>query len=561
MNENEQKRLNRGSSIFDNQPSINNQDIFGSQPSQNSNINNQLNTNMNNNLNQKNIFNDGSNINNQDIFGNQPSQNSNINNQLNTNMDNNLNQKNTFNNGNNINNQDIFENQPSQNSNINNQLNTNNIFGDNNLNTSNAENNNSNNEQSINNNLNNSTVVNNTDTTTSNINNNHPKNKKWIPILVGIILILILIVGFIFYKTISSKNIFKVIIDNSFNYLENSFVEYESAKGTFSLKASGNSKDTSTNKAFELINKIDLSGSYGIDYENKIINLDIKSNYDSQKLVNANIYMESGNSYIYLEDIYDKYIKVPINDYDSLFTNMDKKEDYKIVLNSVHNAINNSLKDEYFTKKKVTVDGKKVNKNTLKLNKNTYTTIKKDIVNSLLNDNKFLDSYSKISDQDVNEIKENLNDVLVEDDDFEEMDLSIYTKGINFEFVRFEISNASNQIVISSNDDIYNFEYFEDEQVIYDGSIKVDIGSNDVTYNISLNDKEENISTDFTIKNSVEYNKKVTKKDVSNSVNLDDITNKEMNEIYFKILGSDGISKLIQDIQGSDFDSNYSIVG
>ena len=240
---------------------------------------------------------------------------------------------------------------------------------------------------------------------------------------------------------------------------------------------------------------------------------------------------------------------------------MDKKEDYKIVLNSVHNAINNSLKDEYFTKKKVTVDGKKVNKNTLKLNKNTYTTIKKDIINSLLNDNKFLDSYSKISDQDVNEIKENLNDVLVEDDDFEEMDLSIYTKGINFEFVRFEISNASNQIVISSNDDIYNFEYFEDEQVIYDGSIKVDIGSNYVTYNISLNDKEENISTDFTIKNSVEYNKKVTKKDVSNSVNLDDITNKEMNEIYFKILGSDGISKLIQDIQGSDFDSNYSIVG
>ena len=561
MNENEQKRLNRGSSIFDNQPSINNQDIFGSQPSQNSNINNQLNTNMNNNLNQKNIFNDGSNINNQDIFGNQPSQNSNINNQLNTNMDNNLNQKNTFNNGNNINNQDIFENQPSQNSNINNQLNTNNIFGDNNLNTSNAENNNSNNEQSINNNLNNSTVFNNEDTTTSNINNNHPKNKKWIPILVGIILILILIAGFIFYKTISSKNIFKVIIDNSFNYLENSFVEYESAKGTFSLKASGNSKDTSTNKAFELINKIDLSGSYGIDYENKIINLDIKSNYDSQKLVNANIYMESGNSYIYLEDIYDKYIKVPINDYDSLFTNMDKKEDYKIVLNSVHNAINNSLKDEYFTKKKVTVDGKKVNKNTLKLNKNTYTTIKKDIINSLLNDNKFLDSYSKISDQDVNEIKENLNDALVEDDDFEEMDLSIYTKGINFEFVRFEISNASNQIVISSNDDIYNFEYFEDEQVIYDGSIKVDIGSNDVTYNISLNDKEENISTDFTIKNSVEYNKKVTQMDVSNSVNLDDITNKEMNEIYFKILGSDGISKLIQDIQGSDFDSNYSIVG
>ena len=171
-----------------------------------------------------------------------------------------------------------------------------------------------------------------------------------------------------------------------------------------------------------------------------------------------------------------------------------------------------------------------------------------DIINSLLNDNKFLDSYSKISDQDVNEIKENLNDALVEDDDFEEMDLSIYTKGINFEFVRFEISNASNQIVISSNDDIYNFEYFEDEQVIYDGSIKVDIGSNDVTYNISLNDKEENISTDFTIKNSVEDNKKVTKKDVSNSVNLDDITNKEMNEIYFKILGSDGISKLIQDM-------------
>lgn len=397
----------------------------------------------------------------------------------------------------------------------------------------------------------------------SGINNNYnniedetnvkKKSKKGGIVIAIIILIILGLVagGFIYYKMVLSKNVFKLLVDDTFNYLQGNIVDSKSASGDFSFKIKATSSDSSDSEVLDIINKLDLSGSYAVDYENKIVDLALKSNYDDKKLLDADIYMDDGNGYVYLDKVYDKYIKMPIDDYDSLFSSMDKQKDYKVILSSINKAIDDALLDDYFVKSKDTIDGKKVNKTTLKLNKDNYMAIKKSVINSLVNDNEFLKSVSSVSEEEVSDIKDALNDLLEEDDDFTDFDISIYTKGIKMDFVKLEISDGSDKLVITNNDSKYNFEYYEDNEVMYSGSVKLEEKDDKVNLVINFEDKLEKASMEITINSSVKYDTKVEKKDVSNSVDYDSMSNNDMLEIYNNIMKNDGFTELYEVISGS----------
>lgn len=381
-----------------------------------------------------------------------------------------------------------------------------------------------------------------------------PKGKKkgkkaGIVIAIIILIILGLVAGgFIYYKMILSKNVFELLVDNTFDYLKGNIVDSKTVSGDFSFKVKATSSDSSDSEVLDIMNKLDLSGNYAVDYENKVIDLDLNSNYDGKKLLDADIYMDDGNGYVYLDKVYDKYIKMPIDDYDSLFSSMDKQKDYKVILSSINKAIDDALLDDYFVKSKDTIDGKKVNKTTLKLNKDNYMAIKKSVINSLVNDNEFLKSVSSVSEEEVSDIKDALNDLLEEDDDFTDFDISIYTKGIKMDFVKLEISDGSDKLVITNNDSKYNFEYYEDNEVMYSGSVKLEEKDDKVNLVINFEDKLEKASMEITIDSSVKYDAKVEKKDVSNSADFDSMSNNDMLEIYTNIMKNDGFTELYEAI-------------
>ena len=167
-----------------------------------------------------------------------------------------------------------------------------------------------------------------------------------------------------------------------------------------------------------------------------------------------------------LEELYDKYIKMELEEYDSVFERIDEKNT-KIVINSIRKALKDSLKDEYFTKTTDTVNNEKVDKTTLVLNKTNCENIKKDFINALLADEEFLNSASTLSEQEVSEIKNSLTDTLEEklDESYEPIDISIYTN--NTEFVKFEIIDANNNITVVKNEENYDYEVkLEDEEPI-----------------------------------------------------------------------------------------------
>ena len=386
--------------------------------------------------------------------------------------------------------------------------------------------------------------------------NNRGKNK-----LVVIVIIILLLLGalgvFIYYRVVNSKNIFKTLINDTYTYLESNMNTSDTVSGTFNLKVDGTSSDSSTNDMLGILGNIELTGNYGIDYKNKIMNMDIDSKYEGNKLLDVNFYAENGNAYVELVDLYDKYIQMPIEDYDSLFNSTSNVDDTKVVLKSVRDALNKSLKDEYFTKEKIDVDGVKTTKTTLKLDKENYNSIKKDVINELLNDNEFLDSASALSDTSVDDIKESLNDSL-EEEEFEGADVSIYTKGFDNEFVKFEIVGANDSFSVIQDGDTYNFEVTSNENVIYDGSLKITENKYDVTCNFTINDKQENNSIKLDLSSSTKYDEKIDKLDVSNSVNYENMAEEDTNSIATKLLENETIMKLMEDFSKVSSSSSLS---
>lgn len=391
-------------------------------------------------------------------------------------------------------------------------------------------------------------------------NGNDKKKKKKFPLILIVLLVIIIFIGVgVYYFINSSRNVFMVAIDTVFGYLEENTINNSTSSGTFSIKMSASGTDSSASYLSSFIDKVDFSGTYGIDYENKLVNVDLKSNYDDKKLINANVYMESGNGYILLDELYDKYIRVPIEDYDSMFSSYSNKDDYRVVVSSIKNAIKVSLKDEYFTKEKVELDGQKVNKTVLKVNKANYDAIMDDIYNELVNDDKFLNSMAIVGRMSVNEVKEILKDLSETDLEFEELegsnekfvefDVALFTKGSDF--LKVEFTTSSSKIVISNDDANYNFEFSENNDIVFKGSIVLNKANNNVL--LRIDSVESNISIEFNVNSTIEHGSMIEKKVVSNNVSSSEISEDEIKEIYTKLLKEEGVVSLIQDIYSIGF--------
>lgn len=371
------------------------------------------------------------------------------------------------------------------------------------------------------------------------------KGNSKVGVLIAILLILVLaLIGVIATKFIfENQNPVKALVTNTFEYLEGNIKDYSQVSGTFALKVNGNSNDNDANEIFAMLNKIDLEGTYGVDLDNKIISLDLKSNYDKEKLLNLNLYAENGIGYVYLEDIYDKYIKTDIENYDDMFKKTNK-EDYKVILKSMNKAINKSLKDEYFETSKETVDGKKLTKTKLNLSTENQETLKNDILKSLLEDSEFLKSAATITEKTEDEIKENIQNKIDTKIEGNGETLTIYTEGNKF--VKLELKQESDTMEITKESDkIYNYSITSDNET-YSGTLKVTKQNENTTVSFSVKDSA-NMSYEVTLTTSAQYNKEISKKSIDKSIDYKDLTDEDTSTIYSNILKNEGITNLLMD--------------
>lgn len=379
-------------------------------------------------------------------------------------------------------------------------------------------------------------------------------NRGSIAPVVVVIFVIIALLGLAFFGGkyyLASRNNIKIFMDNYFNKLEENIGKNNSTSGSLSLSVNGDitSKEE---KIFKILNNLDFSMNYGIDTKENITNIDISTNYYGDKLININTYIEDNNIYLSSSDLYSKYIRIENNKEDNSEKKSMTNEDYKVIINSISTAVSESLKEEYFTKNWVKLDGKNVNKVELSLNNNNIKIINENIINNLKNNNNFIDSFGKLIGKKTMEVKELLDKEIkeVNSNEYSDIKISLYTKITKF--VKLEITSGEDKIVVKSNDKGYSFEIVDSEDNnTYNGTIEINNNSDSTTYNVNVKDSN---NLEIKINNTINKTTKVEKKDVSNSVLLEDITEKEYEDIINKISNNKAFNKIYEDISNSNIE-------
>ena len=369
-----------------------------------------------------------------------------------------------------------------------------------------------------------------------------------------VIFVIIALLGLAFFGGkyyLASRNNIKIFMNNYFNELEDNIGKNNSTSGSLSLNVNGDTTDKEE-KIFKILNNLDFSMNYGIDTKENITNIDISTNYYGDKLININTYIEDNNIYLSSSDLYSKYIKIENKKEDNSEKKSMTNDDYKVIINSISTAVSESLKEEYFTKNWVKFDGKSVNKVELLLNNNNIKIINENIINNLKNNNNFIDSFGKLIGKKTMEVKELLDKEIkeVNSNEYSDIKISLYTKITKF--VKLEITSGEDKIVVKSNDKGYSFEIVDSEDNnTYNGTIEINNNSDSTTYNVNVKDSN---NLEIKINNTINKTTKIEKKDVSNSVLLEDITEKEYEDIINKISNNKAFNKIYEDISNSNIE-------
>lgn len=379
-------------------------------------------------------------------------------------------------------------------------------------------------------------------------------NRGSIAPVVVVIFVIIALLGLAFFGGkyyLASRNNIKIFMNDYFNKLEDNVGKNNSTSGSLSLNVNGDTTDKEE-KIFKILNNLDFSMNYGIDTKENITNIDISTNYYGDKLININTYIEDNNIYLSSSDLYSKYIKIENKKEDNSEKKSMTNDDYKVIINSISTAVSESLKEEYFTKNWVKLDGKSVNKVELLLNNNNIKIINENIINNLKNNNNFIDSFGKLIGKKTMEVKELLDKEIkeVNSNEYSDIKISLYTKITKF--VKLEITSGEDKIVVKSNDKGYSFEIVDSEDNnTYNGTIKINNNSDSTTYNVNVKDSN---NLEIKINNTINKTTKIEKKDVSNSILLEDITEKEYEDIINKISNNKAFNKIYEDISNSNIE-------
>lgn len=379
-------------------------------------------------------------------------------------------------------------------------------------------------------------------------------NRGSIAPVIVVIFVIIALLGLAFFGGkyyLASRNNIKIFMNDYFNELEENIGKNNSTSGSLSLNVNGDTTDKEE-KIFKILNNLDFSMNYGIDTKENITNIDISTNYYGDKLININTYIEDNNIYLSSSDLYSKYIKIENKKEDNSEKKSMTNDDYKVIINGISTAVSESLKEEYFTKNWVKLDGKSVNKVELLLNNNNIKIINENIINNLKNNNNFIDSFGKLIGKKTMEVKELLDKEIkeVNSNEYSDIKISLYTKITKF--VKLEITSGEDKIVVKSNDKGYSFEIVDSEDNnTYNGTIEINNNSDSTTYNVNVKDSN---NLEIKINNTINKTTKIEKKDVSNSVLLEDITEKEYEDIINKISNNKAFNKIYEDISNSNIE-------
>lgn len=408
-----------------------------------------------------------------------------------------------------------------------------------------------------------------------------PKKKGLIIGGIVLLVLIIAILGVTYYFTSSKpEKLFNSYIDKLF---ASETEDYNSVKMNSEIKISGELKDSEAEQVFEEIGKCVLKMGTQVDLEERQEIVDLGLEYDKKSVIDAKIYYDDGKIYTYFDEIFDKYIEIDMEEYQKealkeIFETADKKQikNTQKAMKIVRDELKAELKEQgEFEKEKTEIDigdkEEKVTKSTLTLSQKELYKLIANICSNLAKNDDFLECFEESPKDMLKEIAEDIKDEKVEGKN--NVKISIYTKGISNKFVGMDISL---NVESNSQTQTLTFTVLEEDKDVYSYSagmkssfMKVDLISGKVEIEKEKDSKNEQegkakitmeiaelgkISLEMTY--SVEYNNRIDKIDINNSVKMNDIKEDEKEAIMKKLMERPLIGELIEEEFGNTLNGN-----
>lgn len=390
-------------------------------------------------------------------------------------------------------------------------------------------------------------------------------NKNLVMLLATIILLLIIALFIFQFMKKSPREIFEKSIDQVFKTVNEAINEdVTTVKGSYELKTTVNAKNSELKQIFDIINKVSIDTNYEIDTEKMIMNMDLNTKYDGKSLLDADMFINKNVGYMYLPGLSEQYFKMDVEtavQSNGINNNVDK-EQITIIIEEVQKELKKALKDEYFASMKTTINingkEKKVTKSTLELDNRRANEITKVLLTNLKENETFLTSASKLTEQTAQEIKLSLDESINSISNDTSIDkgkfiVSIFTSGLTHEFIgiQFEIIDTVDNVVIAVQKENQNYYYQvkDGSSEVLNGNMRIDgnIEKNaDVIFDLSITNIAD-MKLEMKYKN--ETNVVVKEKEITNATDINLLTDVEMQQITQKLLANEGFAKLISDIQ------------
>ena len=410
-----------------------------------------------------------------------------------------------------------------------------------------------------------------------------PKKKGLIIslIIIAVIIIALLLVYFLVFA--KPQFIFNSAIDKLFAIEEET---NDSVKINSKVKVSMETEDTSMQEQLSELEKYTFNLNTQLDIKEKDAAFGLGLEYDNEEVVNANIYYNNEQLYAYLNGLFDKYIQIdmPQEAKDSLKTAFEsfdisdeQREKNKKAIEIIRDELKNQIKEEgTFEKEKVTVD---LNDKETKVNKSMLVLTEKDLLNVLANmcgnladNDEFIDCFEESPKDALNQISDELKNTETESKN--EVTISIYTKGLLNKFVGAEI-----EINVAEADQKVTITILQEEKEIYSfnvemkaSSAKVDLVKGKIETQIETDNKEEQkgkttltmeiaevgtakIEVDY----SAEFNKGIDGVDLNNVVNMNSLTEQDMQGIMEKLMERPLIGEIIENQMNSTTNNNTTV--
>lgn len=371
--------------------------------------------------------------------------------------------------------------------------------------------------------------------------------------IIGILVLLILGgLGIWYYTTNKADVMVNKLIDKVFDGV--TFKNEENSEITYDLSLNIKSENLES-EALDIINNTKIKGSIYINSKDKYTLINLGAIYEDKELLSFDAYYNDNTIYLQEKSIYDKYVSINIpeelqTEINNMYTINEK--DINIVKKGIKNALKNALKEETFIKEKVdtNINGKSTKANSLKLiiNDENRKEILTKISKYLKDNDEFLDSMSNLTDSTSQEIFNSLES-LTENytNTYTTTTVILYTTGITNELSKVDIKSEQNEKEVSRvvcESDTCDIQIINDEE-----QMNMNILMNETSSTIKINGKmgEDDVSLTLNLKEN--YNKKDAPK-INESVNIDEISEEDMNTIMTNLGEKEEIKYFIEKIAG-----------